>query len=62
MLNPEQIKNVKVGDRVGFKRDVEQSSKVLEIKTEHGVTFFKVNVTQGEYGQGEKWIEAARCW
>jgi len=60
---------VKVGDYVGFKCDIEQSGKIVEIKTA-GVMSREVLVLESEYGfhgeyiGGETRTEefASDCW
>ena len=58
-----ETREIKVGDYVEFKCDVEQSAKVIEIRRinprSYDVGFeLLVNVTEGGYGHGEQWIPA----
>lgn len=63
---------VKVGDWVGFKCDIEQSGQIIEIKTrnnwygDRSIVFVLENKEgfRGEYIRGAKQTEedAERCW
>ena len=66
MTNEEALK-VKIGDSVGFKCDVEQGSKVYDIRQRRlfmseYVIEFEVNVERGGYSHGRRWINAEDCW
>lgn len=51
-------KQIKVGDYVGFKYDIEQIGKVVEIKRDRytGETVYTVLATEGEYARGSKGV------
>lgn len=56
---------VKIGDYVSFKCDIEQGSKVANIRKCGGGRYgteLLVEVTAGEYERGPMWIDAADCW
>lgn len=58
---------VKVGDIVGFKSDIEQYGKVVEIISDYRGTRFKLEAYttfSGGYIGGQKHTEeeASRCW
>lgn len=63
-LSQAQASAVKVGDRIGFKCDVEQSSEVYGVRTNEwsGKLELLVEVTQGDYRHGRKWVDAERCF
>lgn len=53
---------VKVGDRVLFKYDVEQYSDVYAIRGSGEDKEFQVEVTEGDYGHGMKWVSYRKCY
>ena len=62
-------KKVKIGDWVGFKADIEQSGKVIDIKGNGKRAELKLSSDDtygfdGDYlnGETETWIESKRCW
>jgi hypothetical protein len=54
---------VKIGDYVGFKSDIEQSGKIIDIRG-NMLVLESTNGFQGDYigGQHTTVQEASRCW
>lgn len=59
-----RTRTVGVGDTVGFKYDVEQSSPIKQIRRKSWGTGYEllVTVTQGDYHHGDLWVDANDCW
>jgi hypothetical protein len=57
-------KEVKVGDWVGFKADIEQSGKIVEIHRNGMLTLYNEDGFKGDYIGGEHYtdVEFIRCW
>jgi|7_EtaG_2_1085326.scaffolds.fasta_scaffold109151_2 hypothetical protein len=51
-------KYFEIGEQVSFKSDVEQTSKILDVRAGQVL----VKITAGDYARGEQWIACDRCW
>jgi len=51
-----------IGDTVEFKCDVEQVSKIQDIRTHDGKVQVLLYIHAGEYGHGNHWFDAEDVW
>ena len=57
-------KEVKIGDYVGFKSDIEQSGKIVKIHRHGMITLYNEYGFQGDYIGGQQYTDVSPkdCW
>ena len=57
-------KEVKIGDYVGFKSDIEQSGKIVQIHRNGVITLYSEHGFQGDYIGGQQYTDVSPedCW